>query len=158
MYVQDAGLVEVSAGSALELDGERYVVQEVREQVVRCRPAVMSNEEDDVLDITGEGSGSGDVAVMDGDGDIELPLADARLLVCSVARPRASETAGPAVGDRVRVYWTYMREWYGGAVTECDVDVVGGVGCRILYDGDAERPAFARASGAERPAPARQKQ
>ena len=82
--------MEVSGGNALELDWGRYVVQEVREQLVRCRPAVMSSEEDDVLDITGEGSGSGDVAVMDGDGDIELPLADARLLVCSVARPRAN--------------------------------------------------------------------
>ena len=73
------------------------------------------------------------------DGDIELPMADARLLVCAHGQQQEGdeEARALAVGDRVRVYWTYEREWYGGEVVECGVDAVGGEGCRIRYDDEA---------------------
>ena len=66
-----------------------------------------------MLDITGEASEGSDAVAMDGDGDIELPMADARLLVCPKASANACDVEVSAlnVADRVRVYWAYQKEW-----------------------------------------------
>ena len=135
LYVQGEERADARVGDEMELDGERWVVLEVAGQVARCRRVAGADEEEAVLDTTGAVDESGALGA-ESDGDIELPMADVRLLVCANGQQREDEKAARAlaVGDRVRVYWTYERAWYGGEVLECGVDVHGGEGCRIRYD------------------------
>ena len=104
--------MDAQVGDELELDGERWVVLEVTGQVARCRRVAGADEEADVLDITGDVDEESGALGSVSDGDIELPMADARLLVCAHGQQQEGDEAARAlaVGDRVRVYWTYERQ------------------------------------------------
>ena len=69
----------------------------------------------------------------------QLPLSDARALVCTEAPMAEAKTAlgAPEVGTRIEVYWTGMRAWYLGRVLPLQEEDEEG-SMRVAYDDGEE--------------------